>query len=126
MTDWEKLPRRNGLERGGILTLLFCPKEGCLYGFMIGCDYYKEGEFNLCAALDGSAMCDRFSRCRLRHFYKTAEKLKDALRRKPNNRRYVYGIAFDCFLSQICCKSVEANCVRNYYQRLNSKGGAAG
>jgi hypothetical protein len=123
MTELAKFPRRNGL--GRLLTLLFCPKGSCR-GFLIGCDFHAEGEFNYCTALDGSSICIRFGRCRLRYFYRFLKMLEDALFSKRNDFRYVYGRASDCLLYQHCCEPVEANCVKRYYKRVNGEGGAAG
>jgi hypothetical protein len=92
---------------------------------LIGCDFYAEGEFNYCTALDGSSMCIRFGRCRLRHFYKLLKMLEDALFSKRNDFRYVYGKATDCFLLQHCSGPVEVVCVSRYHKRMNGEGGVA-
>jgi len=122
MTELGKFPRRNGL--GRLLTLLFCPKGICR-GFLIGCDFHAEGEFNYCTALDGSSMCIRFGRCRLRHFYKLLRMLDDALFSKRNDFRYIYDRASDCLLLRHCSGPVEASCVSHYRKRINGKGGFA-
>lgn len=119
----EKFPRRNCL--GRLLTLLFCP-EGCCQGLLIGCDFHVEGDFNYCAAVDGSSMCIRYGRCKLRYFYGFLAKLEDALFSKRKDFRYVYGKALDCFLLQHCSEPIQANCVRISYERANRRGGRAG